>query len=63
MKDIKQLKINAQSDNTVIYPDIGKILTEIGSVSGTGDKRIGQIMEIIRRNTADADSKGKQYNE
>ena len=63
MKDIKQLKINAQSDNTVIYPDIGKILTEIGSVSGTGDKRIGQIMEIIRRNTAIADSKGKQYNE
>lgn len=44
-------------ENAVIDLDIGKIRTEIGAVSGIGDKRLEQIMEIIQRNIKEADDK------
>ena len=44
-------------DNAVIDLDIGKIRSEIGAVSGIGEKRLEQIMEIIQRNIAEAGSK------
>ena len=44
-------------ENAVIDLDIGKIRTEIGAVSGIGEKRLEQIMEIIQRNIRDANDK------
>ena len=44
-------------ENAVIDLDIGKIRTEIGAVSGIGEKRLEQIMEIIQRNIKEADDK------
>jgi len=46
-------------ENAVIDLDIDKIRTEIGAVSGIGDKRLEQIMEIIQRNIKEADEKGE----
>ncbi len=46
-------------ENAVIDLDIGKIRTEIGAVSGIGEKRPEQIMEIIQRNKKEADEKGE----
>ena len=46
-------------ENAAIDLDIGKILTEIGAVSGIGEKRLEQIMEIIQRNIKEADEKGE----
>ena len=46
-------------ENAVIDLDIDKIRTEIGAVSGIGDKRLEQIMEIIQRNIREADEKGE----
>ena len=46
-------------ENAVIDLDIGKIRTEIGAVSGIGEKRLEQIMEIIQRNIKEADEKGE----
>ena len=42
--------------NAAIDLDMDKLRSEIGTVSGVGDKRLEQIMEIIRRNIAEADS-------
>ena len=50
-------------ENAVIDLDIGKIRTEIGAVSGIGEKRLEQIMEIIQRNIKEADGKGKESGE
>ena len=44
-------------ENAVIDLDIGKIRTEIGAVSGIGEKRLEQIMDIIQRNIKEADDK------
>ena len=44
-------------ENAVIDLDIGKIRTEIGAVSGIGEKRLEQIMEIIQRNIKEANDK------
>ena len=44
-------------ENAVIDLDVGKIKEEIGAISGIGEKRLEQIMEIIQRNIADADKK------
>ncbi len=46
-------------ENAVIDLDIGKIRTEIGAISGIGEKRLEQIMEIIQRNIKEADEKGE----
>ena len=46
-------------ENAVIDLDIGKIRTESGAVSGIGEKRLEQIMEIIQRNIKEADEKGE----
>ena len=42
-------------ENAVIDLDVEKIRTEIGAISGIGEKRLEQIMEIIQRNIAEAD--------
>ena len=44
-------------ENAVIDLDIDKLRTELGTVSGIGEKRLEQIMEIIQRNIAEADNK------
>ena len=44
-------------ENAVIDLDIDKIRAEIGAVSGIGEKRLEQIMEIIQRNIKEADDK------
>ena len=46
-------------ENAFVDLDIGKIRTEIGAVSGIGEKRLEQIMEIIQRNIKEADEKGE----
>jgi hypothetical protein len=45
--------------NAVIDLDIERLRSEIGAVNGIGEKRLDQIMKIIRRNIAEADSKGQ----
>ena len=46
-------------ENAVIDLDVGKIKEEIGAISGIGEKRLEQIMEIIQRNIKEADEKGE----
>ena len=46
-------------ENAVIDLDMDRLRSEIGGISGIGDKRLEQIMEIIKRNIAEADSKGQ----
>ena len=43
--------------NAVIDLDMDKLCSELGTVSGIGEKRLEQIMEIIKRNIAEADGK------
>ncbi len=43
--------------NAVIDLNMNKLRSEISAVNGIGDKRLEQIMEIIQRNVAEADSK------
>ncbi len=45
--------------NAVIDLDIERLRSEIGAVNGICEKRLDQIMKIIRRNIAEADSKGQ----
>ncbi len=45
--------------NAVIDLDMDRLRSEIGTVSGIGEKRLEQIMEIVQRNIAEADSKGQ----
>ncbi len=45
--------------NAVIDLDMDRLRSEIGAVSGIGEKRLEQIMEIVQRNIAEADSKGQ----
>lgn len=44
--------------NAVIDLNMDKLRSELGAVNGIGDKRLEQIMEIIQRNIAEADSNG-----
>ncbi len=44
-------------ENAVIDLNMDKLRSELGAVSGIGEKRLEQIMEIIQRNIAEADSK------
>ncbi len=44
-------------ENAVIDLDVDKIKAEIGAISGIGEKRLEQIMEIIQRNIKEADDK------
>lgn len=44
--------------NAVIDLDMDKLRNELSTVSGIGEKRLEQIMEIIKRNIAEADGKG-----
>ena len=43
--------------NAIIDLNMDKLRSEISAVNGIGDKRLEQIMEIIQRNIAEADSK------
>lgn len=49
-------------ENAVIDLDVDKIRTEIGAISGIGEKRLEQIMEIIQRNIAEADKDNAKTN-
>lgn len=57
LNNIYEIGAKDALDNAVIDLDIGKIRSEIGAVNGIGEKRLDQIMEIIKRNIAEADSK------
>ncbi len=46
-------------ENAVIDLDIDKLRAELGTVSGIGEKRLEQIMEIIQRNIKEADDKSE----
>ena len=56
LNNIYEMGAKEALDNAVIDLDIGKIRSEIGAVSGIGEKRLEQIMEIIQRNIAEADN-------
>lgn len=43
--------------HAVVDLDMDKVRAEIGAISGIGEKRLEQIMEIIQSNINDADSK------
>lgn len=57
LNNIYEMGAKDALDNAVIDLDIGKIRSEIGAVSGIWEKRLEQIMEIIQRNIAEANSK------
>ena len=57
LNNIYEMGAKDALDNAVIDLDIGKIRSEIGAVSGIGEKRLEQIMEIIQRNIAETDNK------
>ena len=56
LNNIYEMGAKDALDNAVIDLDVGKIRSEIGAVSGIGEKRLELIMEIIQRNIAEADS-------
>ena len=56
LNNIYEMGANDALDNAVIDLDSGKIRSEISAVSGIGEKRLEQIMEIIQRNIAEADN-------
>ena len=56
LNNIYEMGAKDALENAVIDLDIGKIRSEIGAVNGIGEKRLEQIMEIIQRNIAEADS-------
>jgi len=56
LNNIYEMGAKDALDNAVIDLDIGRIRSEIGAVNGIGEKRLEQIMEIIQRNIAEADS-------
>lgn len=41
--------------NATVDIDLDKVRAEIGAISGIGEKRLEQIMEIIQRNIIDTD--------
>lgn len=43
--------------NAVIDMDMDKLRQDLSSVSGIGEKRLEQIMDIIQRNNKEADDK------
>ena len=43
--------------NAEIDLDMDRLRSEIGAVNGIGEKRLDQIMEIIKRNIAYSDNK------
>jgi len=55
INDIYDMGARDALENAVIDLDVGKIKEEIGAISGIGEKRLEQIMEIIQRNIAEAD--------
>ena len=61
INNIYEMGANDALKNAVIDLDMGKLRSEIGSVNGIGEKRLEQIMEIIQRNIAEADSNGAKY--
>lgn len=61
INNIYDMGANDALENAVIDLDIGKIKTEIGAISGIGEKRLNQIMEIIQRNIKEADEKECSY--
>lgn len=56
LNNIYEMGAKDALDNAVIDLDIGRIRSEIGAVNGIGEKRLEQIMEIVQRNIAEADS-------
>ena len=57
LNNIYEMGAKDALNNAVIDLDIEKIRSEIGAVNGIGEKRLEQIMDIIQRNIAEADSK------
>ncbi len=57
VNNIYEMGVKDALENAVIDLDMDKLRTELGTVSGIGEKRLEQIMEIIRRNIAEADNK------
>ena len=57
VNNIYEMGVKDALENAVIDLDMDKLRTDLGTVSGIGEKRLEQIMEIIRRNIAEADNK------
>lgn len=57
VNNIYEMGVKDALENAVIDLDMDKLRTELGTVSGIGEKRLEQIMEIIQRNIAEADNK------
>ena len=57
LNNIYEMDAEDALENSVIDLDIEMLRSEIGAVNGIGEKRQDQIMEIIKRNIAEADSK------
>ena len=57
VNNIYEMGVKDALENAVIDLDMDKLRTELGTVSGIGEKQLEQIMEIIQRNIAEADNK------
>ena len=56
LNNIYDLGAKDALENAVIDLNMDKLRSELGAVSGIGEKRLELIMEIIQRNIAEADS-------
>ncbi len=57
LNNIYEMGAKDALSNAVIDIDMDRLRSEIGSVNGIGEKRLDQIMEIIKRFISEADGK------
>lgn len=56
LNNIYEMGAKDALDNAVIDLDMDRLRSEIGAVSGIGEKRLDQIMEIIKRIISESDN-------
>lgn len=62
LTNVYDMGVKDALENAAINLDMEKLRSELGTVNGVGDKRLEQIMEIIKRNIEEADAASQQDN-
>lgn len=57
LNNVYEMGVKDALANAEIDFDMDRLRSEIGAVNGIGEKRLDQIMEIIKRNIAYSDNK------
>ena len=58
LNNIYDMGVKDALDNATLDIDMNKIKDEIGGISGIGEKRLTQIMDIIQNNINQSEEKG-----